>query len=269
MPLPDPENSDIRPPPVAHRGEPAPAHFTQKATKPLNAKAYGSIGHLPKSRVGSGDWHVHEGMARILCDKPREGDRIIVREKLDGACMSAANVGGVIHALGRAGYPALSSPYEHLRLFDDYVKHREGRFASLLEPGERLVGEWLNLAHGTLYDSSHPGFSPFIGFDIFRGTDRVCSDEFTQRCADAGITAAKTIHDAEEALSIEEALSRLGAFGHHGATEPVEGAVWRVERDGKVEFLAKYVRPDKIDGKYLPGTDGNVTAGKGLWIWRE
>ncbi|MGY3582295.1 hypothetical protein ACVIGB_000780 [Bradyrhizobium sp. USDA 4341] len=260
-------NSDTILPPgdLGRRTAPSP----QKIPKPLNAKAYGSIGHLPRSRIGTGDWHVNEGMARILCEKPRKGDRIVVREKLDGACMSVANVAGVIHALGRAGYPALSAPHEHLRLFDDYVRRRHEGFTALLEPGERIVGEWLTVAHGTVYDPYHPGFAPFIAFDIFRGTDRVCTDEFSQRCAAAEILTAKTIHDAEEALSIEDALGLLGPLGHHGATEPVEGAVWRVEREGKVEFLAKYVRPDKIDGKYLPGTDGNVTDGKSICLWRE
>ena len=35
--------------------------------KPLNGKAYGSIGHLPLSRVGPGDWHVErEGKVDFL-----------------------------------------------------------------------------------------------------------------------------------------------------------------------------------------------------------
>ena len=42
----------------------------------------------------------------------------------------------------------------------------------------------------------------------------------------------------------------------HG--EEVEGAVWRVEREGRVDFLAKYVRPDKIDGKYFPQISGQA-----------
>jgi hypothetical protein len=33
-----------------------------------------------------------------------------------------------------------------------------------------------------------------------------------------------------------------------------------VERRGEVDFLAKYVRPDKVDGKYL--------GGEPIWMWR-
>jgi hypothetical protein len=49
---------------------------------------------------------------------------------------------------------------------------------------------------------------------------------------------------------------------HYGALDPVEGAIWRIERDGKVDFLVKYVRPEKIDGIYLPEVTGN-----GATIW--
>ena len=33
-----------------------------------------------------------------------------------------------------------------------------------------------------------------------------------------------------------------------------------MERKGKVDFLAKFVRKDKIDGKYLDGDP--------IWLWR-
>ena len=59
-------------------------------------------------------------------------------------------------------------------------------------------------------------------------------------------------------------MKMLGQFGFHGALEPVEGAVWRVERKGKVDFLGKYVRPDKIDGCYLP----EINGGAAVWNWR-
>lgn len=74
-------------------------------------------------------------------------------------------------------------------------------------------------------------------------------------------------------MSVEGALARLGTHGFHGALEPIEGAVWRVERNKPtgvkgekewvVDFLIKYVRPDKIDGCYLPFLSG------GQPIWNE
>ena len=71
-------------------------------------------------------------------------------------------------------------------------------------------------------------------------------------------------------------MKLLGACGFHGACDVVEGAVWRIERDvlvspGQgserkriVDFLVKYVRPDKRDGSYLPEMSGK----EAVWNWR-
>jgi hypothetical protein len=233
-----------------------------KPTKPLGGKAYGSIGHLPRSRVGPSDWHIHEGQAKICLEKPRKGDRIIVCEKLDGACMAVANVGGKLIALSRAGYLAADAIYEHLTIFSAWFEKNRQMFARLfLAPGERVCGEWLAMAHGTIYDSRHERFSPFIAFDIIRDGKRVLRDEFRERIESAGFIEATVLHDGPCAFSMENAIAALGRGGFHGADE-VEGAVWRVEREGRVDFLAKYVRPDKIDGKYLP----SVAKTDPIWI---
>ena len=140
--------------------------------KPLGGKAYGSIGHLPQSRLGPGDWHVHEGQARIATVKARDKhDRVFVQEKLDGSCVAVAKIDGQLIPLGRAGYPAISSPYRQHVLFHDWAMARWDRFDSLLGEGERAVGEWLAQAHGTRYDLT--GREPFVLFDI--GTARLVS----------------------------------------------------------------------------------------------
>ena len=59
-------------------------------------------------------------------------------------------------------------------------------------------------------------------------------------------------------------MSRLLPFGFYGALDPVEGAVWRVERKDTVDFLVKYVRPDKVDGSYLD----SVTGQEPVWNWQ-
>lgn len=65
-------------------------------------------------------------------------------------------------------------------------------------------------------------------------------------------------------LSVEEAVIRLGEHGHHGAQEKPEGAVWRVERRDVFDFMAKWVRPNKVDGLYLPEISGK----EAVWNWR-
>jgi len=70
-------------------------------------------------------------------------------------------------------------------------------------------------------------------------------------------------------LSVESAIEAISTSGH-GAIDPVEGAIWRVERFNKidkkkgkdrhwvVDFLTKYVRPEKEDGIFLPGIGENL-----------
>lgn len=66
-------------------------------------------------------------------------------------------------------------------------------------------------------------------------------------------------------MTVEAALAILNEDRSvHGSQESIEGAVWRVERDGEVDFLAKYLRPDKVDGCYLPEMSGKEP----IWNWR-
>lgn len=179
--------------------------------------------------------------------KPRDRhDCIIVQEKLDGSCVSIAKIGGAVIPLIRAGYTAISSPFAMHRFFHEWVVGNSSRFNALLNEGERVVGEWLIQAHGTKYALPH---EPFVAFDIMREHDRLCVGEFAPRCAKVNLTVPKVLSWGPPA-SVESILEILEPSGH-GALDPVEGAVWRVERKGTVDFLGKYVRSDKIDGKYL------------------
>lgn len=227
--------------------------------KPLGIKSYGSIGHLPTSRLGPGDRHVHEGQARICTLKARDRhDTIIVQEKVDGSCVAVANVGGRILALGRAGYLAQTSRFEQHQLFAVWVREQEDRFAALLEPGERLCGEWLAQAHGTRYKLPH---EPFVAFDLMVQHERLPIDSFMERVGGAYVTP-HIIHSGGP-FCVDDTQPYL-LVSSHGAVDPVEGAVWRVERRGKVDFLAKWVRPDKVDGAYLPEVSGQ----EAYWNWR-
>ena len=215
--------------------------------KPLGQKAYGSIPHLPGSRRGIGDHGLSDGQASILTGKTRDKhDLITVQEKLDGSCVSVAKINGEIVALGRAGYPAYSSPFKMHHLFSDFVQDNKARFADLLDEGERCVGEWLIQAHGTRYALPH---EPFVLFDIMRGIDRETAFRTNGRASILGFVSPKLLHEGG-AFSIHQMLKVLEPSGH-GALDPVEGAVWRCERKGKVDFLGKYVRPEKKDGCYL------------------
>lgn len=231
--------------------------------KPLGHKAYGSIPHLPNSRLGPGDHHVTEGQARILTEKTRDRhDVVIVQEKLDGSNVAVANVSGQILALTRAGYLATTSPFEQHHLFAHWVRERELMFRDMLAPGWRVSGEWLAQAHGTRYDGLED-HSVFVAFDLFEGKERAPLSVFLTEVSPY-VAVAPVIAYVSRAVPLQEALEHLGANGRFGALDPVEGVVYRCERDGKVDFLAKWVRPDKVDGCYLPEVSGR----EAVWNWR-
>ena len=220
--------------------------------KPLGGRAYGSIGHLPNSRMGEGDHHVHEGQARICTEKVRDRfDVVVVQEKLDGSCCSVARTeDGALVPLSRAGYIANTSQYKQHQMFYDWVMKNINRF-SFLNPGERCVGEWLVQSHSTRYELKH---EPFVLFDIMVKNSRKTYMELMQRVIPFGFTTPNLISYGN-AMSTTDAMKRLKQSGH-GAIDEVEGAVYRLERDGTVEFLAKFVRPNKKDGIYLPSQTG-------------
>lgn len=229
--------------------------------KPLGQKAYGSIPHLPGSRLGVGDHHVSEGQAIIATKKARDkNDLIIVQEKLDGSNCSVAKVNSQIVALGRSGYLAATSPYEQHQLFAKWVKLQEDRFDKLLNEGERICGEWLAQAHGTKYNLQH---EPFVPFDIMIKTERTIYHRFLLRVLPLGFTIPNLLHIGQP-LSVEKALKEIETSGH-GAIDEVEGVIYRVERNKEVDFLTKYVKHTKVDGKYLP----EINNGQTVWNWNE
>jgi len=233
--------------------------MSRATIKPLGGKCYGSIPHLPGSRVGPGDYTITPGQARILTVKPRDAkDRIIVSEKVDGSNVGVARVDGVLIPLIRAGYAALSSQYEQHQLFAAWIFERLNQFEWLID-GQRVCGEWLAQAHGTRYQLRH---DPFVVFDVFTGDQRWPYDAMQAAINTHGLIATHLLSDGPP-VSIDRAMSLLGEYGHHGAIDPAEGVVWRVEHDGKVDFLAKYVRPGKVDGSYLSSISGKPD----IWNW--
>jgi len=228
--------------------------------KPLGRKAYGSIPHLPNSRLGPGEHTIPDGQVRIFTERLKEkDDRIYVQEKLDGSCVAVAKVNGQILALGRAGYLAQTSKFELHQLFAHWVRENTQRFDTFLAEGERAVGEWLAQAHGTRYNLRH---EPFVLFDIMRDACRATMDELASRTFNGQFIRPHQIFC--KPTTTEEAMEALASGGFHGALDPVEGAVWRHERGDRVLNLAKFVRADKVDGRYLPEVSGK----EAVWNWR-
>lgn len=220
--------------------------------KPLGQKAYGSIPHLPGSRLGPGDYHISEGQARIATEKQRDKhDLIIVQEKLDGSNVAVAKINGECVAIVRAGYLASTSPYKQHHFFAKWVEENKIRFTELLNEKERLSGEWLAMAHGTRYKLPH---EPFVPFDLITGTERTIYSEFEARVKQYDFIVPNLLHIGGS-FSVENMIKAICKSGH-GALDEVEGAIWRVERKSKVDFLCKYVHHHKQDGKYFSKVTG-------------
>src|ERR1051325_3961464 len=199
-----------------------------KNTKPLGAKAYGSIPHLPGSRLGPGDHHCHPGQAKIATEKARDKhDVIIVQEKLDGSNVCVARINGGLHALTRSGYYACDSPHEQHRKFAEWMYENVERFSELLGEGERVCGEWLAMAHGTRYHLHH---EPFVAFDLMKGHYRYPYRIFERRVKELKFVVPKLIW-AGEPISTNKAMWLAEPSGH-GAIDPLEGVIYRVERRG-------------------------------------
>jgi hypothetical protein len=142
------------------------------------------------------------------------------------------------------------------------VERRADRFRASLAEGQRLAGEWLLQAHGTRYAISDPD-ALLVGFAVIDGEQRLAHDEARSIMSRCGLPGAAVISDGPS-VPVEDTLSAIGGHGFHGALDPVEGAVWVCERDGKFDFMAKHVIHGKADGCFLPV----VTGGEDVWNFR-
>lgn len=218
---------------------------------PLGRKAYFKIPHLPGSRTGPSDRVAPPELVRRCTVEARAGEEVLVQEKLDGSCVAIAKVKGEVIALGREGWRASQSQNPGRQKFAAWVAATPA-LAGLLNEGEWIAGEWLALAHSTRYALAH---APFVAFDLFAADGTQLSFDALARRGSGTLALPHLIHRGGP-LSVDEALKRLGTHGHHGAIDPVEGCVWRIERGGAVKSMAKVVRPEKVDGALLPENSG-------------
>lgn len=211
---------------------------------------YGSIPHLSTSKLTQqADKKIELGQEEILTKKTRDWkDLVIVTEKLDGS-----NVGVIrkektkLIPIIRAGYHCDDSPHKMHHYFTKWMRDNSHKFEWIPDDW-RICGEWMIQAHGTIYDISEE--SPFVAFDIFNEkNERIDFIRFHSICFAYQIQTVKLLHIGQP-ISISNSIKLLGK-GHYGNPEKPEGFVYRLEREGKVEFLAKWVDENKEDGKYL------------------
>lgn len=220
--------------------------------KPQNRKAYGSIGHLLGSRIGEHDKYVSEGEHRIFTEKLKDkSDTIIVLEKMDGSCCAVCRTEDGVVAITRKGHDARTSPYQQHHMFADWVDEHRDFFMASLPVGWRVVGEWMAQAHGTIYSDLS---GPFYVFDLF--------NDLNER-QPYGLLQGWTLQtdDIPFCMVIARAPFSPDLMWPYvtNIRPEAEGLIYRRENGDKVLGLAKWVRPDYVAGKYLPGISGVET----------
>jgi ATP-dependent RNA circularization protein (DNA/RNA ligase family) len=225
--------------------------------KPLGINNYGSIPHLLGSKLGGTDKYIHVGQHKILTEKTRDkNDFIIVTEKYDGSNVGIAKLNGKIIAITRSGYLAETSKYNQHILFGEWVEKNKVRFSEIINEGERLCGEWLLQSHSIIYKIKG---DPFVAFDFMNTANkRVPFDELLEITKQADIKTPRILFSGYSAFGIESVMEKLNSSKYNQditTDENPEGAVWKLERKGVYEFMAKYVRPDYESGKNIIGID--------------
>lgn len=227
--------------------------------KPLGRKNYGSIPHLSTSKLGEGDHFITEGQERILTEKKRDKhDHIFVFEKYDGSNVGVCKKDGKIYALTRSGYEASTSPYKQHHMFANWVKIRTDYFVEILKEGERITGEWLAQVHSVEYNIIG---EPIIFFDWFDNENN--RKPFSELCS-INIPRPRLLHSGG-AIRVNDLIPILNRKSDLVTSRELpEGMVYRVERKGKVDFLAKWVRQDFEAGKHCINVDEKDL----IWNWK-
>ena len=218
--------------------------------KPLNRKNYGSIPHLSNSKLGIGDHFIGRGKEKILTEKVRDKhDEVLVFEKYDGSNVGICKIDNRIIALTRKGYMAKTSPYKQHHLFNDWVNKDIMKWMDLLENGERIAGEWLIQVHALQYNID---VEPIVFFDHFNAENQRSQFDYLNEIAIMYDLQLPRILHRGQAINTDCLLPILNLKTNGiWAKENPEGMIYRLERKGKVDFLAKWVRSDFEAGKYI------------------
>jgi len=220
--------------------------------KPLKVKNYGRIPHLSNSKLGISDSRIDWGQEKILTDKKsNKHEEIFAFEKYDGSNVGICKINNQIIGLTKGGYMAKSSSFVQHKIFSDWVLKTEGRWHSLLNEGERLVGEWLLIAHGLKYRINT---EPLVIFDHFTTNNKRSSFNFLSDLSHRYEFNTPRLLHRGDAISVNKLLpilnKRTNAISSY---KKPEGIVYRSEVNGEVKFLGKWVRSDFVQGEYIIG----------------
>lgn len=235
--------------------------------KVLPYKTYNSIGHLSGSRLGPTDSKIDMNTEKKMTEQfPLHHSCILfIEEKMDGSNVCVVRYEGELVCLSRSGYNCKDSNQEQHRMFYRWVMNHKEQFEELLPTNhDRVVGEWLALAHGTIYKELS---SPFMAFDLYKNGihQSLCNrkDEIDK----VHLYNVPIILQSENPIPIRIALEYANMKNSNG-----EGVVYRMEKRKRNKkdntfyyepwMIAKVVKQDKEDGKFLKD-------GQRIWNWTD
>lgn len=225
--------------------------------RPLGKDAYGSIPYMLDCWEDQRAKYIDKGQDNILTvNKRNNHDTIWVTEKYDGSNVSIANVEGKIYPLTKTGYLARTSKYKHHLAFARWVELNQHYLKLFIPDGFRLCCEWLLKRHTLEYEFLiNTQECSIVAFDLIENesNDRLSYLDFYSLDTWL-IPKARLLHCGNSIKPKDLILKLNGDHDHKIQSAPdnkPEGLIYRLERHGKVDFLAKWVRSDFVAGKFL------------------
>ena len=122
---------------------------------------------------------------------------------------------------------------------------RRKQFDELVVEGEHVCGEWLPLAHGTIYKRLNIN-SIFEIFDIRIPNGRRLFSDTVERCNKVDLQTVPVLHYGK---AIQYGNINYMPFGD--PQEGSEGMVYRLENDEGFQFAGKILFRPMTSGQYL------------------
>lgn len=217
--------------------------------KVLSHKNYGSIPHLLGSKLGEHDKFITEGQHNIATKKSRDWkDTIWVTEKIGGSNVGVVKINGILNRVTRKGLLCSKSRFDTHKEFINESYRFLDRIKYEIEEGERLVFEWVDTENPCSIQYCHDEVFLLDWFDANNRRKPFC--DVIRMAGHLGVSTPKIIHCGQP-IDVKRLIKQKNALTSNLTKEQSEGLVYRVERNGQFDFMAKWVRPDFIPGKLL------------------
>lgn len=219
-------------------------------SKFLTGKNYGSIPHLLGSKLGQHDKFITQGQNDIATKKARDWkDTIWVTEKIDGSNVGVVKQKDEVYAVTRSGYLCSESKFKtHHNFLNGFFHLFKNDLRQILNNGERMAFEFVDTKNPCSIEYEFNKVYLLDYFDL--NNKRRPFLDLIWLSGLLNIDIPRIIH-AGQPIDVKRLIKQEYALHSLYTNEQAEGMVYRVERNGEFDFMAKWVRQDFIPGKLL------------------